>query len=208
MTGKWKKVLFVALLGALGGAINAWLWLPHNQQNPIMHFPWTMVPAGALHGAILALIPGLAALAIPTRQPVSRFLLAPPLGWVAGYLSWIPLDWCASDTPWSDVLLWPFRTSPALATAYAPFLLFGLVSVIYFLCLSFGGLQKGRVLHMACGACAGVGGSLWFWMDWGHEYNALIHGTIWGVLVGWGMHTVTKPHSHQGRETGGGSESL
>lgn len=89
MKGAGKSLGLVGLLGGLGGAIVAWLWLWYKE------IPVTLarevIPAGALHGAILAVIAvGASSLVWPSR-PLFRWLLLPAVGWVSGWLSFVPL---------------------------------------------------------------------------------------------------------------------
>lgn len=191
----------VALFGAMGGAINAWLCLV---RIPVavegnLDFKWAIVPGGALHGAVLAVVALAAALMTSARPPLFRLLLAAPLGWVAGYVSWIPLHRWAAGATWHNSLLWPRQDVGSWAFVWKAFAHFGLVSVIYFLGLSFGGLRPGRVRHVAYGVCAGVLGSLWWWVEFGPWYFALIHGSIWGLLVGLGAHAALESRSSASR---------
>ncbi len=191
-TWRWKSALVLGLAGALGGAINAWLcYADIPVEISEGYFPWTVVPAGALHGGTLAIVPGLSALATTTWRPVFRVLVAPPVGWVAGYVSWIPLMRSISGDSWGKILSGPFRETTVIGAALAPFLDFGFVSAIYLLCLSFVGLRRSRAVHVIYAVCAGIAGSLWFWAIVERWYVALIHGSVWGSLTGLGMHTAT-----------------
>ncbi len=188
--GASRGLLLVAALGAVAGATNASLCLARVPEpvhdNPT--FGWVLVPAGALHGAMLGLIPVAGALVASRWRAISRVLLVVPVGWLAGYLSWIPLHHWVLDEPWRRALLWPFQNASWLGAAWAPFAYFGIVSATYFALLGTWGLQRGRVAHAACGACAGVLGSLWFWSEFEPWYFAIIHGIIWGLFVGTGAY--------------------
>lgn len=188
-----EKCFMMALCGAVGGAVNAFLCFARIPvavpDNP--SFRWVVVPGGMLHGAVLALIPVLAAVAMKCRPSWVKLVLAPVLAWVAGYLSWIPLSRWAADETWSRSLVWPFR-HVSFDTIWWPFCHFGLVSIIYFLCLSLGGVKRHMKWHVAYGVSAGVLGSLWWWTLWHRWYFALIHGAIWGILVGLAAYKVEK----------------
>jgi hypothetical protein len=119
-------------------------------------------------------------------RPIYRLLLVIPIGWVAGYLSWIPLDRWALDEPWGRSLLWPFQEEPWFGVTWTPFAYFGMVAALFFLCLCIWGRKPSRVTQVACASGAGVFGSLWFWFEFQPWYFAAIHGTLWGLLVGWG----------------------
>jgi hypothetical protein len=181
-----NAIVVVSVLGAAAGAANAWLCLSRIPEpvhdNP--SFGWLTVPAGALHGAMLAVIPVAAHFAVFGWRLVSRCALAIPVGWLAGYLSWIPLHRWVIDEPWRKSLLWPFEGDSGLGVAWSPFAYFGIVSGLYFLCLSIFARRRSWAVQVACATGAGVLGSLWFWSEFQPWYFAAIHGTIWGVLVG------------------------
>jgi len=191
---QWDSLLQVALVGAIAGAINAWLCLARIPvpvyDNP--EFRWTIVPGGAIHGAILVVIAYTGSLATSTLQSLTRFILVAPIGWVGGYLSWIPLHRWAFEDTWGNSLIWVFRDNTAGAVVWSPFAHFGLVSALYFLGLSFGGLRRDRLVNVIYSVCAGVLGSLWWWLEFKPWYFALIHGTIWGILVGVGIQRLRK----------------
>jgi hypothetical protein len=192
VTSGWsyRKMLgAVALLGAGGGAINAWLCflrIPvpvHDDPG----FSWLVVPGGAVHGAVLAIVP-VATTLILTRWRVGyRVLVAPAVGWIAGYASWILLHHWVFDSSWSESLVWPRQIDGWLGVVWSPFPYFGTVGAIAYLFLTARGLGRSGAQTAALVACAGALGSLWWWLEFGPWYFALIHGTIWGVLVGWGV---------------------
>jgi len=189
-SGAVKALFLVGWLGAAAGAANAWLCVSGIPEavhdNP--SFGWPLVPAGALHGAMLGLIPVAGFLVASQWRATVRFLVAIPVGWLAGYLSWIPLCRWALDETWGKSLLWPFLDEPGLGVAWAPFAYFGVASVLFFLCLCLWGSRQSWGAQAACGTCAGVLGSLWFWSEFQPWYFAAIHGTIWGVLAGTGVY--------------------
>jgi hypothetical protein len=197
-----KGLLTVACLGAVGGAVNALLCVS-GVPEPVHDSPtfgWLTVPAGAAHGAILCVVAVLGVFMASEWRPIYRFLLAIPVGWVGGYLSWIPLDRWALDEPWRRSLLWPFQGNPGLDVTWTPFAYFGMVSALFFLFLSMWGSQRSCVIQAACGSGAGALGSLWFWFEFQPWYFAVIHGGVWGLLVGWGVFSANE--SHQARELG------
>jgi hypothetical protein len=85
-------------------------------------------------------------------------------------------------------MLWPFEQSQLWPQAlWVPFVYFGLVAVIYYLWLATHGRNAGTVWASLAGACAaGTLGSLWFWILFERWYFSVIHGVLWGVLVGVG----------------------
>lgn len=182
----WRKVLAVGSLGMCAGATNAWLCLVRLPVpvNDDLHFNWLIVPGGAIHGAVLAMIPLGAALAVGRWSSAIRTLLAAPVvGWVAGYVSWIPLHRWAFEQSWRHSLLWP--SGPA--AAWTPFVYFGLVSAFLFVLLSSFGAAGRTRRQVAFGVIAGILGALWFWGAFKPWYFAVIHGVVWGVAVGMGL---------------------
>jgi hypothetical protein len=191
-----RAMLLLALLGGAAGAINAWLCLV---QLPVpikgIDFRWVIVPGGAVHGAVLAIVPVWVGLVVSNCRSVLRILLAAPIGWMAGYLSWIPLDRWAIGESWRNSLLWLSRLDSGPGVIWAPFAYFGLVSALLFLLRIRVGAVGGVVRQVSCATVAGVMGSLWFWIDSEPWYFAPIHGTIWGVLVGLGLARLAKTHA-------------
>lgn len=183
-----SSLFSITLLGAAGGAINAWLCYA---KIPVAaaeneHFKWHVIPAGAAHGAILALVTVGCASWLLHRDLAARLLVAPFIGWGAAYLSWIPLNRSAFDDPWLKSLAWPFG-GDWIHGIFMVFAYFGLVTVIYYLWLVTGGLARRALgVHLICACAAGILGSLWWWISWKPWFLSLIHGTIWGMLVGYG----------------------
>src|SRR5260370_30173509 len=93
-------LLGIALLGAVGGAINASLCYA---EFPVAaggeHFKWHVIPAGAAHGAILAGLTVACASWLLGKAVWARLLAAPFIGWVTAYLSSIPLNRAVVDHP-------------------------------------------------------------------------------------------------------------
>jgi len=182
-----QEILGVALCGALGGGANAWLCyakLPVQvHDNP--EFRWHLIPAGALHGALLAGIAVACGVGLLGRRLLVRVLAALPVAWLAGYLAWIPLHRSAFDEAWGKSLTWPFHESWS-HILLAPLTWFGSVSLILYLCMSLRSVAdlRTRILQASL---AGVLGSLWWWISWKPWYFSLLHGGIWGVCVGVGI---------------------
>jgi hypothetical protein len=175
--------------GALGGAINAWLVFKRIPA-PMKGEPdlgWSLIPAGGLHGAILAILPVASALVVMKRRVLMRILTVVPVGWIAGYLSWIPIHRWGGQESWQHSLLWLSRLESGVAAAWAPFLYFGMVSALLYLEIVWGVFDHGLIRPVAWAIGAGVLGSLWFWTESQPWYFSPIHGSIWGVLVGAGL---------------------
>jgi hypothetical protein len=192
-------IAVLALFGALGGVINAslcYLQIPEAAAGE--KFTWQVIPAGFLHGAVLAAIPACLASRLQSKSSAVRLLVAPVLGWLTGYLSWIPIERWVIDHSWSQSIFWVLNSSNPMDALTNPFAFFGLVAGILYLLLAFGGLRKrNSSAPIAMAVCAGVLGSLWFWWGFRPMYFALIHGTIWGTLVGLGVQQALKPKAHQ-----------
>lgn len=186
--------LWVGLFGALGGATNAYLCyarLPVPVEgNPA--FAWHVIPAGAVHGGALAL-GAFALAALLSQQPLRLRLAAAPLvGWMAGFVSWIPLNRSAFDEPWSKSATWPFHEGWSGAIL-GPFMYFGLVTLLYYLCLVlFCGRARSLGAHVLYGGTAAFLGSLWWWSSMEPWYFSFLHGGIWGAFVGTGVWTAQR----------------
>lgn len=199
---KFKALVLVGFLGGLGGAINAW-WcyakFPVPSDAFDGQFNWSIVPAGATHGALLALVcVGLAAML--SKKPLwMRWAGVPVSGIICGWIPYIPISlYVSSVKVWSgdtavlsreDILraLWPFR--PELGMLWTLFQAFGLVGAVCVLLLAGCGLLKSRRLltHLLAGAASGCLGSFWWWLAFRPWYFSVLHGVIWGSLVGYGV---------------------
>jgi hypothetical protein len=180
--------LRVGVCGAVAGAINAWLCYARVPvpvgESP--DFAWHLIPAGAVHGGLLAMFAfGLATL-LSKRSLGMRLAAALPLAWIAGFASWIPLNRSAFDQPWLKSLTWPFHAGWNDALL-GPLTSFGLVALVYYVTLTLV-CAKPRSLatHVLCASAGGVLGSLWWWITFQPWYFSLLHGAIWGVCVGAG----------------------
>ena len=148
-----EALLLVGCFGAIGGAVNAWLCVARIPEavhdSPALG--WLTVPAGAAHGAVLGVLPVLGISMASHWRPIYRLLLVIPIGWVTGYLSWIPLDRWALDEPWGRSLLWPFQGEPWFGVTWTPFAYFGMVAALFFLCLCIWGSKHGVINICASG---------------------------------------------------------
>jgi hypothetical protein len=193
----------IALLGALGGALNASLcyfgW-PVPAAGDVAFSPW-IIAAGAAHGALLAtgIVSGEALLR--ARALPARLALIPLGGWIIGWLSFIPIHleiffqpvtgipFLVSDAPVGLTgqelfkALWPFEV--AVETLWIPFMNFGAVAVAYWVLRLFApraGAPRWRAPLLWMGA--GALGSLWWWTSYEPWWFSLLHGAIWGGCVG------------------------
>lgn len=179
-------ITLVTLAGALGGAINAWLCYA-RVPVPVKDdpgFAWHLIPAGAVHGALLAGLAWSLGRTLAGKRLGLKLAAAFPLAWLAGFLSWIPLNRSAFDEPWARSLTWPFHNTSG-AVLLAPLQYFGFVALLYLLAVSLCLVRDRRlVVHLALSAGAGTLGSLWWWIEMQPWYFSVIHGSVWGVLVG------------------------
>src|SRR5512139_1187928 len=136
---RWDRLVLLALLGASAGAINGllcWAQVP----EPVLdnqRFGWVVVPAGAIHGAVLVLVPVLLASGLAACWLTFRLLMTPLVGWLAGYASWIPLHHWVVEETWLESLSWPWGPLGGWTDAiWVPFPHFGLVAAIYFVALA------------------------------------------------------------------------
>ena len=181
----WRSLGLIGLLGGVGGAINAWLCYA-KFPVPIGEDPalsWHAIPAGGVHGSLLALVcVGLPVL-LENERLLIRLIGVPLVGWCAGFISWIPLN-ASLGFGWShyvergwDILWWPF-----------PY--FGLVGVVYALLVLLAEefiANHRRIAYPIICSVSGVLGSLLWWMGWKPWWFAVLHGAIWGLLVGFGV---------------------
>ncbi len=88
MIPKTARILaWAAAGGCLGGGLNA----VHALLTLSEDLKWHIVPAGALHGGLLALLSLASARLLLRRPPWQGILGLPLLGWACGYLTFFPL---------------------------------------------------------------------------------------------------------------------
>ena len=194
----------IGLLGGAGGAINAWLCYARFPvpvgYDADLAFSWQIIPAGLTHGAVLAVASvGLATSLWTSAWPV-RLVGAPVVGWLAGWLSFISIQLYISFTPIMEstggltrdevlgALVWPFRAL-SIETLWIPYPHFGLVGLGYYFLLNICRqlLATRLAVHLLLGSVSGALGSWWWWMSYKPWYLSLLHGTLWGSLVGFGV---------------------
>jgi hypothetical protein len=187
----------IGLMGGLGGAINAALCyfrlpisIPMSPTPPThaIEFLWHVIPAGAAHGALLAVgSVGCARLCwnLRFKMKLVGLLLTT---WTVGWLSFIPLRVSVFHESWREAIAWPLASGLAgwFDALRAPITSFGLVAGIYYALLGPGRqlTARARRWHLLMGAISGVLGSLYWWASFNRWPFALLHGAIWGALVG------------------------
>ena len=106
--------------------------VPHDFHWPVpveeyADFAWHLAPAGALHGAILALCAFLGSRWLRELGWAKRLPIAVATGWIAGCLSWQPLRMSLDGRlGWSA---WPFN-EPWSAWFIGPLQILGLVACL------------------------------------------------------------------------------
>jgi hypothetical protein len=179
---------WIGLAGGVGGAINAafcfFRWPAGAiDGNPTLH--WHLIPAGCVHGAVLALGAVLGAGTLARYGWGRRVVGTVAVGWVAGYLSWILLNVSALDATLLKSLVWPIANPQSVFdAAWAPFFHFGGVALLLCAWLTWRGWAVRPAWHVLAAVLAGVFGSLWWWIAWGPWYFSLLHGGVWGLLAG------------------------
>ncbi len=219
---KSKQLLLIGLLGGLGGGINATLCFfnipPEGEAN--RDFYWQVIPAGAIHGFLLSAMTIWFVCFLYDQRLFFRWIGMVLSAWIIGWISFMPIDlYMSFDTNhgWPSVyisdiyflkenlfknLLWPFYTNDHLAIGIiSPFFYFGFVGLIYYLVLNICRQlnSKSLFLQLVWGCLSGVLGSFFWWMIWKSAFLCLIHGTIWGLLVGTGVYWAASkmPRGHQ-----------
>jgi hypothetical protein len=180
------SLLRITAAGGLGGGLNATLCVL-GWPVPVASasFRWHLIPAGIAHGGLLALA-AIAGVAAFSRTPALwRWFAAPVVGWLGGYASWVPLEMSVFDRSLSHAIRWPAGTHPlSLAAAWSPLIYFGGVSALLYLWLAAGATRHSPGLTVVGAALAASLGSLCWWIEWGPWYFSLLHGGVWGTLVG------------------------
>ena len=209
---KRRALGVIGLLGGLGGMINAALCyacLPvaagGTGSTDFKNLSWLIIPAGAMHGAVLAAIPVRLAVLFFERRGVVRWLGLPLAGWLSGGLSFAPIQLAiflpslreVNATNVMKVLIYPLAT---FLSPWASFVYFGAVGFLYYFFLSVCRwiAVKRLVAHVFMGCVSAWLGSHLVWRIFQPWYFSLIHGAIWGSLVGVGVWT-----SQTGRLRGG-----
>lgn len=174
-----KLLLFAAGGGAVGGALNALHALYAFREN----LAWHIVPAGMVHGALLAGLSIFCARWVASQRLALRLTMPAVEGYFIGYVTFLPI---ALSAHFDLSFFWFGQEDQAL---YWPWWAFGLVASLA--CLAWGSARlitsRHAIAHMAAGSGAGVLGSLWWWSSWEDSPYSLLHGTIWGCLVGLGV---------------------
>lgn len=198
-------ILLPTLLGGIGGAINGLIHFLNQEPPkppstspdsflPFLDFdlrcPWTIIPVGLLHGALLAAI-AILAVNLTTGRRFAR--IAAPLfaGYIAGWISFIPVLALALRA-WSwELLIWPVDDLAHHRYQFSdsPFEYFGLVTLILSAVLLWTPhiLRRSLPFLLGAGAISGILGSFWFWTKFDPLVYSFIHGTVWGLLVGFGL---------------------
>jgi hypothetical protein len=180
-----RSVISVGLGGAVAGALNAWLCYARVpvavEGDPT--FGWHLIPAGAIHGAVLAGLAWSLGVLLAERPLGRRLVTALPLAWLAGFVSWIPLNRSAFDESWATSLTWPVHDGWG-ATLLGPLQYFGLVALAYYLAVTLWLARERRLqTQLPLAVAAGVLGSLWWWIEVQPWYFSVLHGAIWGAFV-------------------------
>ena len=103
-------------------------------------------------------------------------LMALPVTIVVGW--WAPSVWLYSRYP-----------PDSAAAAQMPFLAFGAIGALYVFLLAVCRQLSAKSLgvHLLMAIASGCVGALYWWVAWGPLYFSLLHGAIWGSLVGFGV---------------------
>lgn len=190
-----RSLGLVGLLGGLGGAINGWLSYLKLPVSPHHDFSWPIILSWSFHGAVLAVLSVGAAITLFERALLIRWIALPIVGYLTAWLAWIPVGlYFAFQTTGQ-----PFITKVAVAIRPLTFatesefealsLLFGFGALTYYFLLAVcRGLRARWLLaHIIMACSSGVLGLLVWWVKDKPWYLGVIHGTIWGSLVGFGV---------------------
>ena len=179
-----RRLALITASGGAGGMVNAALcfaeW-PVRVPESSAAFRWHAIPAGFAHGGLLALIAAAAVIGAP-RRGWRRAITALLVGWVAGYLSYVPLDLSVFTGSLTHAALWPVDS--VWEALWRPYFQFGIVAALLYLWLALRRESSGVLSNVAASYGAGAVGSIWWWAAWGPWYFCLLHGAIWGVCVG------------------------
>jgi hypothetical protein len=205
---KLKLLFTTTILAGLASGINAW-WCFAGFPVRIMgeeklffdwklFFEWQIIPMGAIHGAIISLLIIGSSIALFKKNKILTIIFTPFIGYITGFYSYAPLMWGIAPSEkfeWSffwNIFVIDLNRSASFYDLYAPYSIFGLVASIYYLFLCvFQLLNNKKLLYqLIIGIASGILGSLWFWIEFSNAefwYFSLLHGTIWGVFVGYGI---------------------
>ena len=176
-----------------------------SQGGSFADYPWFVIIGGASHGALLAFLSLWFAVRLWNGHQLTRWFGLVMTGWVSGF-AWMPLiatGGVQSDAPAFGVLNtidsilepirtmvgWPLVLFSILVTVLVPEFR-GSVGALYYFLLNIYHQLTARTLtrHLLMGVLSGcLGASLWWRLDWNWAppwYTSLLHGTIWGSLVG------------------------
>ena len=195
-----RGLLWVGLAGAVGGMLNAALcYVGWPQPIQYADFEWHIVPAGFIHGGLLATVP--LAIGTVTRglRASVRWGLALPVAWVTGYVSWIPLQLSLSSDPPLQAFVWPLAQSSGGEALWVPIAYFGVVALLLYLWMPRFDAPTAILRNVLTISVSGGLGSLWFWVLYKHWYFSAIHGAVWGSLVG-GAHWQVRMRSRRTTE--------
>lgn len=176
------------LAGGLGGGANAtlcYLRIPVPIHDTAVNLQWHVIPAGCAHGALLALVAGAAFQWAARRGAAVQWCAVILVAWFGGYLAWIPLDLSVTSSSLGQSLTWPAKSQPEItAILWTPVAYFGAVAGLLYASLLLARTVDRRWMPLAGAIAAGTLGSLWWWIQWGPWYFSLLHGSLWGGLVG------------------------
>ncbi|MCM8794958.1 MAG: hypothetical protein NC819_04060 [Candidatus Omnitrophica bacterium] len=178
----------VGIFGALGGIINGllcFLRIPPVAEGS-GYFDWRIVPAAMCHGSLLAVCSVGFSVLFLKKKELFRWIVIPAVGWISSWISFIPFHLYITKNL-QAVVLWPMQLAPQ--AWYVPFCYFGLVAILayFFLGICRLLLSKDWRIHVAAGVFSGVVGSLWWWSAWKPWFVSILHGSIWGILVGFSV---------------------
>ncbi|MHC4915542.1 MAG: hypothetical protein ACYTGB_08620 [Planctomycetota bacterium] len=189
--------VWIVLLGGAGGAVNAFLCYA-KWPVEVADFDLHIIPCGAGHGAVIALVTVGAAMLLERYRFPLRFAPFAAVGWLSGFLSYLVLNISLSMTE-PMAFTWRELFESADSLLLWPFMYFGLVGLLYYVALGVcrGLRASARVVHIVLAGGSGVLGSLYWWIMWEHWYLSPLHGTIWGLLVGYGVWRSQRPPAGQ-----------
>ena len=183
----WRRLLEVGLAGAFGGLVNATLCYAGWPQA-IKHadFKWHILPAAFIHGGVLAAVPLAIGVFARDLRGIPRWGIALPVAWVVGYVSWIPLQMSLVGDEPLLAFVWPFTEGGGgFQALWVPIAYFGVVGGLVYAWTVFPSLEGASLgVSVLASSIAGVLGSLWFWALYEYTYFSVIHGVLWGCLVG------------------------